>query len=143
MITTRIAEPYDLSRLMAFDSFRGDRIAEIVERRMLVAEIGDLVVGYLAWQQGGCIGKDYVNKLVVDNGYRRRGIAQELVSALNTVIGGRVFISTGSNNAAAVSLLESTGWTHAGQIVGLLPMNESELFFYRDLWPAGASEGTA
>jgi len=40
MITTRIAEPYDLSRLMAFDSFPGDRIAEIVERRMLVAELG-------------------------------------------------------------------------------------------------------
>ena len=53
VVAIRIAEPYDLTRLMAFDSFPGDRIAEIVERRMSVAEIGELVVGYVAWQQGG------------------------------------------------------------------------------------------
>ena len=135
MITIRIAEPYDLSRIMTFDSFPGDRIAEIVERRMLVAEIESLVVAYVAWQQGGCIGKDYINKLVVANGYRRRGIAQNLIGTLNTVLSGRVFISTGANNAAAVGLLQDTGWAAAGQIVGLLPMEEPELFFHRDLWP--------
>ncbi len=135
MISIRIAEPYDLSPIMAFDPFPGDRIAEIVDRRMLVAEIADQVVAYVAWQQGGCIGKDYVNKLVVDDGYRRRGIALLLIGALNTVLSGRVFISTGAYNAGAVALLESTGWTAAGQIVGLLPMDQPELFFHRDLWP--------
>ena len=138
MITTRIAEPYDLSRIMTFDSFPGDRIAEIVERRMLVAEIGDMVVAYVAWQHGGCISKDYVNKLVVADGYRRRGIAQGLIGALNTVLAGRIFISTGAHNAAAVALRKGTGWAAAGQIVGLLPMEEPELLFHRDLWPEGA-----
>lgn len=136
MVTTRIAEPYDLSRIMTFDSFPGDRVAEIVERRMLVAEIQGQVVAYVAWQHGGCIGKDYVNKLVVADGYRCRGIAQELVNALNTVLAGRVFISTGAHNLGAVALLKGTGWAAAGQIVGLLPMEEPELFFHRDLWPA-------
>lgn len=135
MIAIRIAEPYDLSRLMAFDSFPGDRIAEIVERRMLVAEIGDVVVGYVAWQQGGCIGKDYVNKLVVDDAHRRRGIAQALMRTLNTVLSGRVFISIGARNVAAVSFLQRTGWTPAGQILGLLPLDEPELFFHQDIWP--------
>lgn len=125
MITTRIAEPYDLSRLMAFDSFPGDRIAEIVERRMLVAELDDLVVGYVAWQQGGCIGKDYVNKLVVDDEYRRRGIAQALISALNTVLSGRVFISIGARNVPALTLLQLTGWTPAGEILGLLTVGRN------------------
>lgn len=143
MITTRIAEPYDLSRIMTFDSFPGDRIAEIVERRMLVAEIDNLVVAYVAWQHGGCIGKDYVNKLVVADAYRRCGIAQQLVAALNTALGGRIFISTGANNVAAVALLEGTGWTPAGQIVGLLPMDEPELFFHRDLWPTEPSQASA
>ena len=138
MITLRIAEPYDLSRIMTFDSFPGDRIAEIVERRMLVAEIDGLVVAYVAWQQGGCIGKDYVNKLVVADEYRRRGIAQKLVSALDTVLSGRVFISTGARNVAAIGLLEGTGWAAAGQITGLLPMEEPEMFFHRDLWPVAA-----
>ena len=135
MVSIRLAEPYDLSRLMQFDLFPGDRIAEIVERRMLVAEIGGTIVGYVAWQNGGCIGRDYVNKLVVDDDYRRRGIAQALIAALNTVMGGRVFISTPAENHAAVSLLEHTGWTAAGQIIGLRPLGEPELFFHRDLWP--------
>jgi ribosomal protein S18 acetylase RimI-like enzyme len=124
---------------MTFDSFPGDRIAEIVDRRMLVAESDDTIVGYVAWQQGGCIGKDYVNKLVIDNRYRRRGIAQQLIGALNTVLTGRIFISTGAYNDAAVALLQNTGWTAAGQIVGLLPMDQPELFFHRDLWPSAAA----
>jgi GNAT superfamily N-acetyltransferase len=140
MIAIRIAEPYDLSPIMTFDSFPGDRIAEIVDRRMLVAEIDGAVVGYVAWQQGGCIGKDYVNKLVIDDRYRRRGIAQQLIGALNTVLTGRVFISTGAYNDAAVALLQGTGWAAAGQIVGLLPMDQPELFFHRDLWPIAASQ---
>lgn len=133
MTAIRLAEPYDLSRLMTFDSFPGDRIAEIVERRMLVAEIDDVVVGYVAWQHGGCIGKDYVNKLVVDDRYRRRGVAHALVRALDTVLNGRVFISAGAANTAAVSLLENTGWASAGHIVGLLPFDEPELFYRRDI----------
>ncbi|PTM44690.1 acetyltransferase (GNAT) family protein [Sphingomonas aerolata] len=137
MTTIRLAEPYDLSPLTKFDSFPGNRIAEIVEKRMLVAEMGDVVVGYLAWQRGGCVGQDYVNKLVVNDIYRRRGIARDLIGALNTVLSGRVFISTGTDNDAAVSLLESTGWVAAGQIVGLRPLDEPEAFFHRDLWPAG------
>lgn len=136
MCSIRIAEPYDLSPIMTFDSFPGDRIAEIVDRRMLVAESDGAVVGYVAWQHGGCIGKDYVNKLVVDGEYRRRGIAQALIGALSSVLNGRVFISTEGGNAAAVSLLELTGWAPAGQIVGLLPLNEPTVFFYQDLWPA-------
>lgn len=136
MIAIRIAEPYDLTKLMTFDSFPGDRIAEIVERRMLVAEIDDVVVGYVAWQQGGCIGKDYVNKLVVDDTHRRRGIARALIGALNAVLSGRVFISIGARNVSAVSLLQNTGWTPAGQILGLLPLDEAEMFFHQDMWPA-------
>ncbi len=133
MIAIRIAEPSDLSRIMTFDPFPGDRIVEIVERRMLVAETKDLVVAYVAWQHGGCIGNDYVNKLVVSEEYRRRGIALKLVDALSSVLDGRVFISTGAGNTAAVALLERTGWQASGQIVGLLAIDEPELFYRRDL----------
>lgn len=133
MTAIRAAEPYDLSRLMAFDSFPGDRIAEIVERRMLVAEVDGVIAGYIAWQTGGCIEKDYVNKLVVDPDYRRHGIAQSLVGALNSVLNGRVFISTGAQNTAAIGLLARTNWQPAGRIVGLRPADEAEIFYYRDL----------
>lgn len=133
MVVIRRGEPHDLPRLMEFDSFSGDRIIEIVEGRMLVAQTDGAVVGYLAWQHGGCIGKDYVNKLVVDDGYRRQGIAQALMRNLRTALSGRIFISAGAANIAALSLINSTGWTAAGQILGLLPMEEPELFFRQDL----------
>lgn len=133
MVAIRRGEPRDLPRLMEFDSFSGDRINEIVERRMLVAEVDATVVGYLAWQHGGCIGKDYVNKLVVDHNYRRRGIGQALTQALSTTLSGRVYISAGAANTAALSLIHGAGWTAAGRIDGLLPQGEPELFFRRDL----------
>lgn len=85
------------------------------------------------WQKNGCIGKDYVNKLVVKEAYRRQGLAKRLIASLNTVLFGRVFISTPGRNHAAVQLLESTNWKRAGEIVGLLPLNEAEVFFYKDL----------
>ena len=129
----RFAEPIDLTTIMAFDAFPGDRIVEIVERRMLVIEIDGRVEAYAAWQKNGCIGKDYVNKLVVNHALRRRGLAKELIVALDTALEGRVFISAPAGNVAAVGLLRSMQWTKGGEIVGLLPLGEAEVFFYKDL----------
>ncbi len=134
-MTIRLAEPSDLMAVIEFDAFPGDRIVEIVERRMLVMDIDGGVEAYASWQTKGCIGKDYVNKLVVREGRRRQGAARQLIASLNTVLVGRVFISAPANNAAAVRLLEATSWTRAGEIVGLLPLGEAEVFFYKDLWP--------
>ncbi len=132
MTRVRAAEPADLARIIPFDPFPGDRIIEIVERRMLVAELSDRLAGYVAWQHRGCIGKDYVNKLVVDQGFRRRGVAKALLAGLEITLRGRVFISTAADNAPARMLLRDNGWTHAGEILGLLPSGEAEVFYYAD-----------
>ncbi|WP_332306577.1 hypothetical protein [Sphingomonas sp. PAMC 26605] len=79
------------------------------------------------------MGKDYVNKLVVNEGSRRQGLAKQLVTALDTALTGRVFISAPAGNIAAVRLLEATQWVRAGEIKCLLPSGEAEVFFYRDL----------
>lgn len=129
----RFAEPVDLTTIMAFDAFPGDRIVEIIERRMLVIQIDGQVRAYTSWQKNGCIGKDYINKLVVDHKLRRRGLAKRLISALDTALHGRVFISAPAGNPAAMSLLESMQWTKGGEIKGLLPLGEAEVFFYKDL----------
>ncbi|WP_010189096.1 GNAT family N-acetyltransferase [Sphingomonas sp. PAMC 26605] len=133
MLNIRFADPVDLAAIMTFDAFPGDRIVEIVERRMLVIDVDDRPQGYISWQQNGCIGKDYVNKLVVNDVYRRQGMAQQLIAALNMALFGRIFISAARSNIAAIRLLEVTDWTHAGEIIGLLPVEEPELFFYKDL----------
>ncbi len=103
---------------------------------MLIVDIDGRAEAYASWQKNGCIGKDYVNKLVVREASRRQGLAKRLIASLNTVLSGRVFISAPGNNAAAVRLLETTSWKRAGELVGLLPLGEVEVFFYKDLWPA-------
>lgn len=133
MLKTRFAEPVDLAAIIAFDAFPGDRIVEIVERRMLAIEVDGRVQGYASWQKNGCIGKDYVNKLVVNGASRRQGLAKQLIAALDTALTGRVFISAPAGNLAAIRLLEDTHWIRAGEITGLLPSGEAEVFFYRDL----------
>jgi len=133
MATVRPAEPHDMPRIMAFDSFPGDRIMEIIERRMLVVEMDGVAKGYVPWQTGGCIGKDYVNKLVIDDDSRRLGFAKLLLAGFDAVLTGRVFISAPVGNGAALTLLETTGWVKAGEIFGLLQADEAEAFFHRDI----------
>ena len=133
MTTIRQAEPNDLPQIMTFDLLPGDRITEIVERRMLVAEENDAVQGYVSWQVRGCIGKDYVNKLVISPHHRRRGIGRQLMENMHVALTGRVFISVNASNEAALALINETGWTRAGELYGLLPRGEAEVFFWRDL----------
>jgi len=133
MIEVRLSEPSDLSSLLGFDLFPGDRIVEIVERRMAVAQIAGVIVGYVAWQRQGCVGKDYVNKLVVDAAFRRRGVASLLLAYLDTVIRGRLFISTGETNTAAINLLSQSGWRRSGELAGLLERDELEVFFFKEM----------
>lgn len=133
MVDVRPAEPADLSKLVTFDFFPGDRIDEILDRRMLVVEVSGLVVGYVAWQHRGCIDKNYVNKLVVEESFRRQGVASTLLAALGTVLCGRVFMAAGARNMAARALLNGSGWTYAGEVEGLLPNGEAQAFYHTDL----------
>ena len=100
---------------------------------MVVLDVDGSAQGYISWQKNGCIGKDYVNKLVVSEPCRHQGMAKRLIEALSTVLTGRVFISAPAGNMTALNLLESTQWTRAGKIIGLLPLGEAEIFFFRDL----------
>ncbi len=133
MISVRFAEPQDLATLMSFDPWPGDRIGEIIERRMLVADLKGTVRGYVSWQNKALVFNDYINKLVTDPNWRRRGVAKALLYSIDRNLTGRVFISTSERNEGARTLLHSTGWVHAGQIVGLLPSDEPEIFFSRDV----------
>jgi len=133
MLNVRLAEPVDLASVIKFDAFPGDRVIEIIDHRMLVIDVDGETQGYASWQKNGCIGMDYVNKLVVSDAYRRRGLAKYLIGGLSTVLHGRIFISASSSNTAAIRLLHGTMWTRAGEIIGLLPSDEAEVFFYKDL----------
>ncbi|OQW43428.1 MAG: hypothetical protein A4S12_04910 [Proteobacteria bacterium SG_bin5] len=133
----------DFTAIDMFDIFAGDRHAEIVDNRLLVAEIDGHVVGYVSWLPGGFVGRDYITFLNVDPSHERRGIGRALLQAAEAAIGaGRVFVSTEDDNHAMLALLRVEGWIHAGAVAGANAGDRAEMFFYKDR-PARAEEETS
>jgi len=129
----RQGTPADSVGIAAFDCFGGDRPSALEAGRCLVAEVDGRVAGFVVFAKRGLIGRDFVEFLVVDEPYRRRGVAVSLLDAVGDQLGpGRLFISTEAGNAPMRGLLARQGWTPAGGISGLNASGCDELFFYRD-----------
>ena len=123
----------DLSAINAFDIFAGNRLLEIADDHMLVAEIDGRVVGYVSWVPRGFVGHDYITHLGVDPAYQRRGIGRTLLRAAEVAIGaGRLFTSTDENNITMLVLLPLEDWQPAGSVAGVNKGDRAELFFYKD-----------
>lgn len=130
----RQGTPDDAPAIAAFDCFGGDRPAALQEGRCLVATVDEQLTGFVVYQRKGLIGRDFIEFLVVHEGYRRRGIAIALLREVERVVGpGRLFISTEANNTRMLALLEKDGWVPSGQIDNLNDSGHVERFFCRDL----------
>lgn len=130
----RTATITDAKAIEAFDCFGGDRPAAIHAERCLVAEVDGNIAGYAVFQKRGLIGRDFVEFVVVRDGYRRRGVAVVLLREVEARCGpGRLFISTESNNAPMLALLKRQGWREAGQITEINASGNAERFFCRDV----------
>jgi len=127
----------DVAALAAFDPFGGDRRQELAGGRVLVAEAGGRVVGYLTFSPAGFIGRPFVHFLAVAPEFRRRGIASGLLRAVAARVGpSRLFISTEEGNAPMLRLLEREGWAAAGCVRNVNDDGSAECFFYREVGPA-------
>jgi GNAT superfamily N-acetyltransferase len=136
---TRIGQPEDLEAIQAFDCFGGDRAADLAAGRCLVAELDRGIAGYVVFSPKGLIGQHFINFLVVDEPYRRQGVAVALLRAVEKqLLPCRLFISTGKTNTRMQALLTKDGWTSAGQIAGMMPGEFTELFYFRDVPEAGS-----
>ena len=130
----REGTPDDFAALDAFDPFGGDRREELAGGRVLVAEDGGRVAGYLTFSRAGFIGRPFVHFLAVAPEVRRRGIARGLLRAAAERVGpGRLFISTEEGNAPMLRLLEREGWTAAGCVRNVNDDGSAECFFYREV----------
>lgn len=131
----------DIAAINGFDTFAGNRILEIADDRMLVAEIAGAVVGYASWLPRGFVRRDYIAFIGVDPVFQRRGLGRALLQAVEVTIGpGRVFTSTDENNAAMIALLPIQGWTYAGSVAGANEGDRAEVFFYKDRARTGDAE---
>ncbi|MFK7789215.1 MAG: N-acetyltransferase family protein [Phycisphaeraceae bacterium] len=129
----RTATTDDAEAIAAFDCFGGDRPAAIQAGRCVVAEVDGDIAGYAVFKKRGLIGRDFVEFLVVRDGLRRRGVAVALLLELEARCSpGRLFISTESNNAPMLALLQRQGYRAAGQITDINASGNAERFFCRD-----------
>lgn len=123
----------DLAAIKAFDIFSGNRLLEIADDHMLVAEFGGRVVGYVSWLPRGFIGRDYITHLGVEPGHQRRGFGRALLRTAEAVIAAdRLFISSDEGNVTMISLLLAEGWSPAGSVACAQKDDRTELFFYRN-----------
>lgn len=130
----------DLAAINAFDIFAGNRLLEIADNHMLVAEIDGQVVGYVSWLPRGFVGRDYITFLGVEPGYQRRGLGRALLRAVESAIGtGRVFVSTAEDNITMLAFLPAEGWIPAGSVAGANEGDRAEVFFRKDRTAAAAT----
>ena len=123
----------DLAAIKAFDVFSGNRLLEIADDHMLVAEFDERVVGYVSWLPRGFIGRDYITHLGVEPAHQRRGIGRALLRTAEAVIAAdRLFVSSDEENVTMVSLLSAEGWSPAGSVACVQEEDRTELFFYKN-----------
>ena len=138
----RLGAIKDFDAIARFDPFAGDRREELAAGRVLVAEAGGRVVGYVTFSGSGFIGRPFVHFLAVAADHRRRGVGAALLRAVQERVGGRrLFASTEETNAPMTRLLEREGWTPAGCVKGVNDDGSAECFFYRDDGPAEPPAG--
>lgn len=131
---TRPGNPADAQAIDAFNCFDCDTDSAIRDGRCLVAVINDQAAGFVIFKRQGLIGKNFVEYLVVDQAYRRRGVAVALLRAVERTLGPcRLFISTEADNAPMLALLDQDGWQRAGQIDHINDSGFAEVFFFRDV----------
>lgn len=127
-------KPTDAGAIEVLNSFDCDIEAAVAEGRCLVAVIEQQIAGFVIYKTKGMIGKNFIEYLVVDEAYRRRGLAIALLRAVEQTLGPcRLFISTEADNTPMRALLDKDHWQPAGQIDGINDSGHAELFFYRDL----------
>ena len=130
----RSGTPSDTDRIAAFNCFDIKADEAINQNRCLVAIIDGDVAGFVIYKQRGLIGKNFVEYLVVNEPFRRKGVAEALLRAAENELGPcRLFISTEADNTPMLTLLNKYGWSPSGQLDQINDSGQAEVFFYKDL----------
>jgi ribosomal protein S18 acetylase RimI-like enzyme len=108
--------------------------AHLEQHHLIVAEAEEAVVGLCAYRTDWfqCT---FVSLVVVQEQYRRRGIARELMRSVEAISPTpRIFSSVDETNGPAIRLHGALGFTPSGYIDNL-PQGTRELLFYRRIPP--------
>ncbi len=128
----------ELAALVIGEDRAGAFVRSHMERHhLIVAESEDEVVGFLAYRTDWfqCT---FVTLVVVQERFRRKGIAREFYKAVEAISPTpRLFSSTDETNAVSIRMHTALGFTPSGHIDNL-PQGTRELLFYRRIPPRGS-----
>lgn len=116
MARIREATLSDLGAINSFDIFAGDRSVDVERGECFVALEGGQVAGYIVFNHSFYL-KPFIQFLCVHPGFRRRGVANELLEYVEGICDGeRLFTSTESDNLPMLRLLSRRGYRVSGVI---------------------------
>jgi ribosomal-protein-alanine N-acetyltransferase len=84
---------------------------------LLLALVENTPAGFCSWRQSAEDEAEILN-LAVDPGFRRRGVASALLSAVSAQARGTIFLEVAEPNAPAIALYRKLGWEQAGLRAG-------------------------
>jgi GNAT superfamily N-acetyltransferase len=128
-----------LAALVIGEERAGAFIRSHLERHhLIVAEAEGQIVGFLAYRTDWfqCT---FVSLVVVEERFRRKGIAREFFKAVEVISPTpRLFSSTEETNTVSIRMHTALGFAPSGHIDNL-PQGTRELLFYRRIPPRGSA----
>lgn len=131
-ISVRPATPADIPALDAFDELKNATPEAVAAGELFVAVSADnQPIGYVRFNHS-FFWKGWVETLVVDPRYRRRGAATALLGHVESICTApKIFVSTSLCNTAMQTVLARCGYRLSGVIQDLGP--QPELFYFKQL----------
>lgn len=110
--------------------------ASLKEKRAFIAFMGRIPAGFLVWTKD-FYSHHFIDLVLVHPQMRRKGVAQELLRAVESICpGNKLFSSTNRNNEAMQKVFEGAGFVKSG-FISHLDKGNPELIYYKKV-PARA-----
>ena len=128
-----VAGMYRVDHMADQEGNRRQHIREWVEaEQAIVAVIDDVVVGYAALEYT-FFSQGFITMLMVDKGYRRKGVGTALITRLEeTCETDKLFTSTNESNKPMQALMQSMCYEPSGTVYNL-DEGDPELFYVKRL----------
>ena len=108
--------------------------ASVAADGCIVARDGERLVGFVTWDLG-FFNRPFVRLLIVIDSYRRRGLGNRLLLAVERAAAAyaELFVSTEAINTPMQTLLAARGYASSGSIDNINAPGNAELVFYKRL----------
>jgi GNAT superfamily N-acetyltransferase len=112
-------------------------VEKVKRKEIFVAVDNDRIIGGLCFSKSWWKGADYIDEVVVDEGYRRKGVAAKLMGTFekDAVIrrARRIFCSTQPSNRISIKMQMKLRYRKCGYVDNMFEEGKRELIFSKKL----------